>query len=64
MAIIVSLATGYLRKALSNMMLLLTHWRVAGLRALPEITLEGSKGPRLAYAIPIFAGTVVAIWRA
>jgi prepilin peptidase CpaA len=64
MAIVVSLATGYLRQALSNVMLLFMHWRVAGLRALPEITLEGSKGPRLAYAVPIFAGTVVAIWRA
>lgn len=64
MAIIVSLASGYLGQALSNVKLLLTHWRVAGLRALPEITLEGSTGPRLAYAIPIFAGTVVAVWLA
>ena len=64
MAIIVSLASGYLGQALSNVKLLLMHWRVAGLRALPEITLEGSTGPRLAYAIPIFAGTVVAVWLA
>jgi prepilin peptidase CpaA len=64
MAIVVSLASGYLRQALSNVNLLLTHWRVAGLRALPEITLDGSKGPRLAYAVPILAGTVVAVWLA
>ena len=31
-------------------------------RALPELTLETSKAPKLAYAIPIFAGTMVAIW--
>jgi len=64
MAIVVAVASGYLRRALSNVYLLLAHWRVAGIRALPELTLETSDGPRLAYAIPIFAGTVVAIWLA
>lgn len=62
MAIVTALASGYLRKALSNVYLLLAHWRVAGIRALPELTLETSKAPKLAYAIPIFAGTMVAIW--
>ena len=62
MAIITALASGYFRKALSNVYLLLAHWRVAGIKALPQLTLETSEGPRLAYAIPIFAGTMVAIW--
>jgi prepilin peptidase CpaA len=62
MAIITALASGYFRKALSNVYLLLAHWRVAGIRALPQLTLETSEGPKLAYAIPIFAGTMVAIW--
>jgi prepilin peptidase CpaA len=62
MAIAVALATGYLRQAFSNLSLLLMHWRVAGLRALPEISLEGSTGPRLAYALPIFAGLMATLW--
>ena len=40
----------------------LAHWRVAGIRALPQLDLDTSEGPKLAYAIPIFAGTMVAIW--
>ena len=64
MAIVAAVASGYFRKAMSNFYLLLAHWRVAGARALPQLTLETSEGPRLAYAIPIFAGTVVAIWLA
>jgi hypothetical protein len=35
---------------------------VNGLRFAPELTLETSRGPRLAYAIPILAGTVVMLW--
>jgi prepilin peptidase CpaA len=62
MAVLVSLARGYLRTALQNVWLLLCHWRVAGLRALPELTLEISTAPKLAYALPIFAGTAVSIW--
>ena len=62
MAIITALASGYLRQALSNVYMLLAHWRVAGIRALPQLTLETSEAPKLAYAIPIFAGTMVAIW--
>ena len=64
LAIVAAVASGYFRKALSNIYLLLAHWRIGGIRALPQLTLETSEGPRLAYAIPIFAGTVVAIWLA
>jgi hypothetical protein len=62
MAIVVALASGYLRTALSNVAMLLTHWRVVGLRPLSEVTLEHSKAPKLAYAIPIFVGTLVTTW--
>jgi len=61
-ALVVSLARGYFRRALANVWLLLCHWRVSGLKALPEITLDGSSGPKLAYAVPILAGMVVVIW--
>jgi prepilin peptidase CpaA len=62
LALTVALARGYLRQALANLRLLFTHWRVSGVSALREVSLEGSKGPRLAYAVPILVGTVVTIW--
>ena len=62
MALVVALASGYFRKALSNVSLLLMHWRVFGLRRLDEVSLQGSDGPRLAYALPIFAGLVTTLW--
>ena len=62
MAIGVALATGYLRRAVSNVSLLLMHWRVWGLRPLAEVSLDGSEGPRLAYALPILAGLVTTLW--
>jgi len=62
MALVVALYSGYLRKALSNIWFLLQHWTVNGIRPLDDVSLEGSSGPRLAYALPIFAGLVMAIW--
>jgi prepilin peptidase CpaA len=62
MALAVALMHGYLRQALSNVRLLLMHWRVAGLCPLHEVTLAGGTGPRLAYATSIFAGLVATIW--
>jgi prepilin peptidase CpaA len=62
MAIVVSLANGYLGTAMQNVKLLLCHWQVAGIAALPAITLEHSGGPKLAYALPILTGLVATIW--
>jgi prepilin peptidase CpaA len=62
LALGVALASGYLRQALSNLRLLLTHWSVAGVGRVDELSLTGSTGPRLAYAVPIFAGMLVAVW--
>jgi prepilin peptidase CpaA len=53
---------GYLKRALSNIWFLLQHWAVAGLRPLDTVSLEGSDGPRLAYALPIFAGVLLNVW--
>lgn len=61
-ALVVALAHGYLRTALRNMWMLLMHWRICGIQPLPAITLEGGRGPRLAYAIPIAIGTVATLW--
>jgi prepilin peptidase CpaA len=62
MAVAVALGSGYLRTALANVRSLLTYWVLVGPRPVPGITLEESKAPRLAYALPIFAGTVVTVW--
>ena len=61
MAVVVALATGYFGTAVRNLWLLLAHWRVVGVRPLPELTLETSRGPRLPFAVPIAAGTLAAI---
>jgi len=61
MALVVVLVRGYGRKAFSNIWLLLCHWRIMGIRPLPELTLERGNGPRLAYAVPIFVGAVVTL---
>ena len=47
LALVVAASTGYLREALSNVWLLISHWSVAGIGPLREISLEGGKGPRL-----------------
>jgi prepilin peptidase CpaA len=62
MALAVAFMHGYLRQAWNNVWLLLAHWRVVGLRPLTEITLAAGHGPRLAYAVPIFAGMVATVW--
>jgi prepilin peptidase CpaA len=61
-ALMVAAFNGYLSQAISNIWLLFSHWRVVGIRPVHEITLEGSSGPRLAYAIPIFTGLLVNVW--
>jgi prepilin peptidase CpaA len=61
-ALVVSLMHGYLRAALTNLWMLLMHWRISGIQPLPAVTLEGARGPRLAYAIPIGIGTVATLW--
>ena len=62
LAIIVSLADGYLLKALRNVWGLLTFWRVMGFQPHPDVSLETSGSPRLPYALPIAAGLVLTLW--
>ena len=61
-ALAVALGHGYLKPAGRNLWLLLTNWRVKGIRPVDELTLESARGPRLAYAIPIAIGTLVTLW--
>jgi prepilin peptidase CpaA len=59
----VALLRGYGRQALVNLWLMLMHWRIAGLKPVPGLTLKDTRAPRLAYAIPIAAGAVCTLWR-
>jgi prepilin peptidase CpaA len=64
MALLVALFAGYMRKALSNVSLLLAHWRVVGIAPMSGLTLDGARGPRLPYALPIAVGTAIDLfWR-
>ena len=60
--LIVAAFSGYLRQAFTNVSSLLMYWRIVGLRPAPELTLSTHQGPRLAYAVPVFAGLMVTIW--
>jgi prepilin peptidase CpaA len=62
MAVVVSACTGYLKRALVNVWCLLMEWRISGPRPVPDLTLATSRGPRLAYAVPVFAGLMLALW--
>jgi prepilin peptidase CpaA len=62
LAILVALAHGYVGQALRNVWLLLSHWRVAGITPLDSLTLDKGTGPRLAYAVPLMVGLMVALW--
>ena len=63
LALVWSLAHGYLRRAASNLRALGTFWLVAGVRPMPDLTLDEGRGPRLPYAVPILAGVLLTIWR-
>lgn len=62
LAIVVAIAQGYLGTAIRNLRSLVVYWALVGPKPLPELTLERSEAPRLAYAIPIFVGTAITIW--
>ena len=62
MGLIVAGFSGYLAQALTNVKSLLMYWRIVGLKPAPELTLSTHQGPRLAYALPVFAGLMVTIW--
>jgi prepilin peptidase CpaA len=60
--LMVALARGYLNTAVRNVWSLVWQWCLTGIRPVPSVTLDHGNGPRLAYALPIFAGTAVTLW--
>jgi prepilin peptidase CpaA len=61
-AVVVAAWNGYLSEAIRNVTTLVGVWRVVGPSAMPAMTLTDASGPRLAYALPIGIGAVVALW--
>lgn len=62
LALAVALATGYLGTAYRNLYSLLVFWRLQGVRPMDQLTLDTSRGPRLARAVPMLVGVVVMLW--
>jgi prepilin peptidase CpaA len=63
LAIVVALSRGYLSVALTNVLEMLRFWRTSGFRPVPNFTLDTPNAPRLAYAVPMFLGAMVTLWR-
>jgi prepilin peptidase CpaA len=61
--IAVALSHGYFTTMFRNLRTLARFWWLAGPRPLPSLTLERGSGPRLAYAVPMFVGALVTLWR-
>ena len=62
LALGLALTRSYASQAFANIWSLLLYWRAAGIRPHPTLTLERHDGPRLAYAVPISIGAMVAVW--
>ncbi len=62
MALVAVLLRRYITQTFWNVWLILKTWQSMGPRPVPELTLETSRGPRLAYAVPIAAGALTTVW--
>lgn len=62
MAIVVMLSHRHLGQGFKNLRKLLIFWGTSGVRPHPELTLEHSRGPKLAYALPIAVGALTTLW--
>jgi prepilin peptidase CpaA len=62
MAMAMAARHGLVGRTVGNVGLLLTHWRVAGVGPVQGLTLEDSRSLRLAYALPLSCGLMVALW--
>ena len=53
---------GRFRATMVNLWALVTHWRVAGLKPHPVVTLENPEAVRMPYALPISLGALATLW--
>jgi prepilin peptidase CpaA len=62
LAIVVAVHAGYLNTAFKNIGALLAFWSTTGIKPVDGLTLTDGAGPKLAYAVPMFAGLMVTLW--
>jgi prepilin peptidase CpaA len=62
LAVVVAVKAGYLRTAFRNLGGLLALWWTTGVKPVDGLTLNSGTAPKLAYAVPIFAGLMVTLW--
>jgi hypothetical protein len=62
LAVAVSAQHGYLGRAARNLWTMAAVWRATGIAPVAGLTLAEARAPRLAYAVPIAIGAVVALW--
>ena len=53
---------GRFRATLVNLWALVAHWRAAGLKPHPEVTLDNPAAVRMPYALPISLGALATLW--
>ncbi len=63
-ALAVGLSHSYLREAFRNLLAMLAVWRTVGPLPVGGMTLNDSRAPRIAYAVPIGIGALAALWLA
>jgi prepilin peptidase CpaA len=63
LALVIGARRGYLREAFRNLAVMVGVWRIVGPSPVAGITLSESRGPRLAFAVPIGIGALLALWR-
>ena len=61
-AVPMAMRHNYLGTAFKNIGSLARFWWYCGVRPLRRVSLESSAAPRLAYAVPMFLGLVIALW--
>jgi prepilin peptidase CpaA len=62
LAVVVGAWRGYLSEAVRNLVTMAAIWHAGGASPTAGLTLGESRGPRLAYAVPIGIGAVLALW--
>jgi prepilin peptidase CpaA len=62
LALVVAAWNGYLTTAMRNLAGILAVWRVVGPTRIEGLTLADAPAPRIAYAVPIGVGAVIAVW--
>ncbi|MEO5823185.1 MAG: A24 family peptidase [Vicinamibacteraceae bacterium] len=62
LALMLVLWRGRLRTTIANMWAIVAHWRLAGLKPHPVVTLDNPDAVRMPYALPIAIGALATLW--